>query len=86
MKGTELTPWQLEAAGKFIQERRIGASDICIADDQEIRIKHGDLVRLVAWYGAVRAEATLKGIPPDRPGSTTPRGQRQGAEDAQNNS
>jgi anaerobic selenocysteine-containing dehydrogenase len=58
----------LDAAAKFIQARLVNAADICIPDDERIAIRHGDLVRLVAWYGAIRAEATVRGVDPSTPG------------------
>lgn len=60
MRGTELTPQQLERAKEFVRGRQVVKADL--TDEQQIQLAFGDLVRLVAWYGAIRFEAGQKGI------------------------
>jgi hypothetical protein len=67
MRGTDLTAWQIKAAETFI---RNNSPSNPRDDDQQISLRFGDLVRLVAWYGQIRAKAVEAGIPADVPGET----------------
>ena len=67
MRGTDLTEWQIKAAEKFC--RRNSSTDP-IDDDQSVSLRFGDLVRMVAWYGQIRAKAVEAGAPADTPGET----------------
>jgi hypothetical protein len=57
MRGTDLTPEQLKAAEKFIMDRSGRAKR-----PEMVMNKFDDLVRLVAWYGAIRFVAGRDGI------------------------
>ena len=67
MKGIDINDDQMRAAETFLLERQ---EPPCKArtGDVLVGMRWKDLVRLVAWYGAVRAEGALKGIPVDKPG------------------
>ena len=56
MKGTELTPEQLQAAEKFI----LGRSNRAKRPEMILQ-RFDDLVRLVAWYGALRYKSARNG-------------------------
>ncbi len=59
MKGTDLTPKQLKSAEEFILDRsrnRIDGRHV-IDPDHPIVMRWSDLVRIVAWYGALRYQA-----------------------------
>jgi hypothetical protein len=60
MKGTELTDAQLDAAETFILEREIPP---CAKRDPStlVDVEWKKLVRLVAWYGAIRFSSALGG-------------------------
>lgn len=66
MKGTDVTPEQMESANQFVLgcwcENRGPGEPKQIAPEQTISLPFGDLVRLVAWYAAIRYEAGEKGI------------------------
>lgn len=66
MRGTDLSQWQLDAAEKFIRGRN--KTIVGPFAPETITVRWSDLVRLVAWYGAIRADATKRGIDPDTPG------------------
>lgn len=68
MKGIDISESQLEAAADFICERRTVGSDIKLRPETEVAISWGNLVRLVAWYGAIRANAVARGGDPVHPG------------------
>ena len=68
MKGTDLTREQLKAAEKFILE----LADQQPSDEARLLIPWEDLVRLVAWYGAIRYAAGAKGFNSlEKPGPAT---------------
>ena len=57
MKGTDCTPEQLAAAERFV------LNGVRMADVPErFVMKRVDLVRLIAWYGAIRFRAAKAGI------------------------
>jgi hypothetical protein len=69
MKGTDCTPEQLKAAEKFIREL---AEETPLDDGGPVLIPWEDLVRLVAWYGAIRYAAGAKGFNSlEKPGPAT---------------
>ena len=63
MRGTDLTEWQLKAAEKFL--RKDGST---VGHDQDVCLRFSELVRIVAWYGQIRAKAVESGAPADEPG------------------
>jgi hypothetical protein len=66
MRGTDLTPEQLAAARTFIEGRMLCAPP---RPDQTVTHRYEDLVRLVAWYGAIRYQGARAGIGEEgRPG------------------
>lgn len=68
MRGTDLTDWQLKAAEKFLRDRN--KHQTSVTDEQHVTLPFGQLVRIVAWYGQIRAKAVEAGIPADEPGET----------------
>jgi hypothetical protein len=54
MKGTAITPAQYTAARRFIFDREALPTDSERSDDAQVILRFGDLVGLVAWYGAIR--------------------------------
>ncbi len=64
MKGTDCTPSQIVSASQFLAAR--GWPD----DDIRREFKREDIVRIVAWYGAMRFQAGRDGVGGtiDRPG------------------
>lgn len=70
MKGTDLTDWQLSAAEKFLRQRGRRMDEQPREIDRIITIPWGDFIRVVAWYGQIRAHAVANGAPPDEPGET----------------
>jgi hypothetical protein len=67
MKGTELTDAQLDAAETFILERETRP---CAKRDPStlVEVEWKNLVRLVAWYGAIRFSSALSGGSSTSPG------------------
>ena len=69
MRGTELTAEQIESARDFVQGRLRGGS---FPDDETdvVSMEAGSLIRIMAWYGALRyqAGATGKGGSEAKPG------------------
>jgi hypothetical protein len=59
MRGTDLTDEQIAAARQFILDRA-GMTEL--PDEREIVQRFGNLVRIVAWYGAIRFDACQRGI------------------------
>ena len=70
MKGTELTDWQLQAAEKFLRQRGRNMDEQPRELGRQVSIRWSDLIRVVAWYGQIRAQAVANGAPPDEPGET----------------
>ncbi len=68
MKGTDLEAHYIEAAAKFVMGRRTIPLPEMPPDDTPVSVKWGELVRLVAWYGAIRAKAVSEGAPWNEPG------------------
>jgi hypothetical protein len=63
MKGTAITPAQYDAARRFIIARETTPPDVDRrGDDTPILLRFGDLVGLVAWYGALRYLAGRDGL------------------------
>lgn len=60
MKGTDLTPEQLEAAERFILSIRSEGNSS--QGGGTILQRWEDFVRVVAWYGALRYESGRKGL------------------------
>lgn len=58
MRGTDVTPKQMEAASEFICSTRLDAPEPM----KMVMMPYVDLVRLVAWYGAIRYKGALAGI------------------------
>jgi hypothetical protein len=61
VKGSDCTPQQMESAREFF-EQRLRGNPPSLADEAIVRIPIADLVRLIAWYGALRYEAGRLGI------------------------
>ena len=70
MRGTDITEAQMDAAEKFILLMRSKTNTLHPTHDQEVRHNFGDLVRLVALYGAIRAKAVADGNSVDEVGET----------------
>lgn len=60
MRGTDMTPEQLTAARNFIEGLVLLSAPP--KPDAMITHRYENLVRLVAWYGAIRYEGAQKGI------------------------
>ena len=61
MRGTELTDAQIESARRFCADRRKDAPGDTPDDSRIISIPFGQMIRLVAWYGALRFQAGRDG-------------------------
>ncbi len=61
MRGVDLTEHQLSTAEKFIALVRPEGRKTDQHREAWLAIKWGDLVRIVAHYGAIRAQAVAKG-------------------------
>jgi len=59
MRGTDVTPEQLEAASVFLD-------NLWLRDRPEgheiVSLRYEELVRAMAWYGALRADGALRGV------------------------
>ena len=60
VKGTDITQEQLDSAEHFVRDRQ--ATGPKPQTDQRVSLCFDELVRLVAWYGALRYEAGRNGI------------------------
>ena len=69
MKGTELSEKQLKAAERFILSLTDGNRE-SLEPSQIISQRWDSLVRLVAFYGAIRAKAMLRGGTVEEPQET----------------
>lgn len=71
MKGTELNEKQLKAAEEFVLAQRSATSQVVQtpAPTERVSIEWQQFVRMVAWYGALRAAAMLKGGSVENPSS-----------------
>lgn len=58
MRGTDLTPEQLEAASAFIDLTRLSERP---EPHDMVTMQFHSLVRLVTWYGAIRYRACTNG-------------------------
>ena len=70
MKGTDLSEKQLKAAEQFILGARAEGNALQPEPSQVIAHRWEDLVRIVAWYGAIRAQSMLQGGTVEEPGET----------------
>lgn len=62
MRGTEVTPAQMNSAREFLSSRvRNTRHNRPESDAQVVSLTYGDLARLVAWYGALRYKAGADG-------------------------
>lgn len=69
MRGTDVTPEQIEAARAFLllTNRSVRPP----VDTDRVALSYADYVRMLAWYGAIRYEAGAKGIVAlDKPAGT----------------
>jgi hypothetical protein len=58
MKGTEVTPEQLQHADLFLQNAQVRETVAHHADGSvSFVVSRHDLIRLLAWYGAIRAKS-----------------------------
>jgi hypothetical protein len=60
MKGTDLTPAQIQRAEEFVMQR--AGQKLPIDHGRLISIPFGQFVRVIAWYGALRYQAGAAGI------------------------
>jgi hypothetical protein len=70
VKGTELSEKQLKAAERFILSLRAKGNTQTPESTQIVTQRWDSLVRLVAFYGAIRAKAMLHGGTVEEPGET----------------
>jgi len=61
MRGTDVTPEQLQSAREFLAARSHGRLE-GHSDAVSVELPLGDLARIVAWYGAIRYQAGASGI------------------------
>jgi len=80
MKGTDLTEKQLKAAEQFILGARAKGNTQSPEADQAVTQRWSDLVRIVAWYGAIRAASMQHGGTVEEPGETFKTGRQLEAE------
>ena len=59
MRGTDCTNAQLDAAHRFIATHPLRGAQLPL--DQPVTLAYGELVRIVAWYGALRYVAAREG-------------------------
>lgn len=71
MKGTDVTAVQLAAAEDFLLQLNRRSPECC--SGRVLQVRFDDLVRIVAWYGAIRAGSVIEGGTVDQPGSVTVR-------------
>ena len=60
MKGTNVTPEQLVHAEEFLCHIAHGTElrkGVTYYNTESLSLKRQDLIRLLAWYGAIRAES-----------------------------
>jgi hypothetical protein len=65
MKGMDLTPEQLAAAEDFLNVLHHG--EVASLRGHDVSMPFEQLVRLIAWYGAVRAMAVARGASVQKP-------------------
>ena len=69
MKGTDVTPEQLARAEIFLQKTQFKESVALSADGSaRMVVSRDDVVRLLAWYGSIRAKSGTS-----KPGVLVPR-------------
>ena len=58
MKGTDVTPEQLAHADAFLRESQVQESaSMSVTGVVRMVVDRDDLIRLLAWYGAIRAKS-----------------------------
>lgn len=62
MKGTDLTPEQIESAEEFVRDRCKNPAMQAAGSEQKITCTVRELAQMIAWYGAMRYEAGAAGI------------------------
>ena len=60
MKGVDVTPAQIKAAERFLEQLHVG--DIERMRSRDVQMPFEQFVRLLAWYGAIRALGVEMGI------------------------
>lgn len=70
MRGTEITDSQMDAAEKFILLCRTDGNTQYPKPEESVTMHWGNIVRIVAWYGAIRAKAVKDGASVDDAGET----------------
>jgi hypothetical protein len=70
MRGTELTDAQMDAAEKFILLCRTEGNTRTPKPEESVSMRWSNIVRIVAWYGAIRAKAVADGNSVDEVGET----------------
>jgi len=65
MKGTDVTEDQLNAARDFLEKIVIKRT---VGPDERVVVRFDDYVRVVAWYGMIRAIGVENGCPAQSPG------------------
>jgi len=68
MKGADLTEKQLKAAEQYLLLRRVDAQWREFTDSTQLSVSFGDLKKLIAEYGAIRAASVAEGGTIDEPG------------------
>jgi hypothetical protein len=76
MRGTEITEEQMYAAEKFILLCRTDGNTRTPTPEESVSMPWANLIRIVAWYGAIRAKAVADGNSFDEPGETYKTGKR----------
>lgn len=70
MRGTDITEAQMDAAEKFIFLCRTDGNTRTPKPEEFVSMPWSNIVRIVAWYGAIRAKAVADGNSVDRVGET----------------
>ena len=70
MRGTEITDAQMNAAEEFILLCRTDKNTRTPKPEEFVSMPWSNIVRIVAWYGAIRAKAVADGNSVDRVGET----------------
>jgi hypothetical protein len=70
MRGTEITDAQMDAAEKFILLCRTDGNTKMPKPEESVSMPWANIVRIVAWYGAIRAKAVADGNSVDEVGET----------------
>jgi|GEM_PF-3946941 hypothetical protein len=70
MRGTDITEAQMDAAEKFILLCRTDGNTRTPKPEEFVSMPWANIVRIVAWYGAIRAKAVADGNSFDEVGET----------------